>query len=216
MSKSVIHKLWSWEEVQELKAVYPHMRTPDIAIAFGRTRTMISNKALGLGLRKTAAFLSAQGARLTIVGMAHRFRKGQVSHNKGLRRPGWAPGRMAETQFKKGVRAGVALQNYKPIGSERVSAYGIIERKINDASRWKPVHHIVWEDANGPIAEGHIVIFKDGNLRNIDIANLEMISRAENMRRNTCHRYPKEIALAIQLRGALNRRINKFNQGSSK
>lgn len=37
---------------------------------------------------------------------------------------------------------------------------------------------------------------------------LELVTRAENMARNTLHRYPKEVAQLIQLRGALNRKIN--------
>jgi hypothetical protein len=44
----------------------------------------------------------------------------------------------------------------------------------------------------------------------ITLGRLELISRAENMRRNSYHtRYPKEVAQLIQLRGALNRQINK-------
>jgi hypothetical protein len=34
------------------------------------------------------------------------------------------------------------------------------------------------------------------------------MSRAESMRRNSYHNYPKELAQLIQLRGALNRKIN--------
>ncbi|CAB3960116.1 hypothetical protein LMG7053_06166 [Achromobacter ruhlandii] len=41
---------------------------------------------------------------------------------------------------------------------------------------------------------------------------VECISFAENMRRNTLHRYPKEIAHAIQMRGALNRRIRNVEK----
>ena len=54
-----------------------------------------------------------------------------------------------------------------------------------------------------------IVVFRDRNKRNIDQANLEAITRAENMRRNSYHRYGQEIARAVQLRGVLNRQINK-------
>ena len=38
---------------------------------------------------------------------------------------------------------------------------------------------------------------------------VECISRAENMKRNSYHRYGKEIASLVQLRGAINRQINK-------
>lgn len=39
--------------------------------------------------------------------------------------------------------------------------------------------------------------------------SVELITRQELMKRNTLHRYPKPIAQLIQLRGALNRQINK-------
>lgn len=45
-------------------------------------------------------------------------------------------------------------------------------------------------------------------LDEITLDRVECISLAENMRRNSYHNYPKEIALAIQLRGVLNRKIN--------
>ena len=70
------------------------------------------------------------------------------------------------------------------------------------------VHKLVWEAAHGPVPQGHIVVFRDSNRRNFDLANLECISQAENMRRSSLHRYPPEIVQAMQLRGALNRNIN--------
>ena len=42
---------------------------------------------------------------------------------------------------------------------------------------------MVWQDINGEIPEGMIVVFKDDKL-NCDISNLEMITREENLIRN--------------------------------
>jgi len=62
-----------------------------------------------MGLTKSAAYLASPAAcRLRKgdnVGAARRFRPGHVPANKGLRRPGWSTGRMAETQFKKSGNA---------------------------------------------------------------------------------------------------------------
>ncbi len=70
--------------------------------------------------------------------------------------------------------------------------------------------------ANGTIPEKHVVTFKPGTRTNVEdeitLDRLECISQRENMMRNTLHRYPKEIAHAIQMRGALNRRINREQQ----
>jgi len=147
--------------------------------------------------------------------MSTRFPRGLTPWNKG--RKGWtAGGRSAETRFAKGGRHGAALHNYVPIGSERVCADGYLERKTSDEAgrRWVGVHRIVWEHAHGPIPAGTIVVFKRGMrttiAAEITTHRLELITRAENMRRNSYHNnYPKELALAIQLRGVLNRKINK-------
>jgi hypothetical protein len=120
---------------------------------------------------------------------------------------------MRETQFKKGVRQGVAVRLYKPIGTERISKDGYLERKINDElppqRRWRAVHLVVWEAAHGPLPKGHVIVFKNGNKRDIRLENLECISRAALMVRNSVHNLPKPLAQAVQLLGALRRKINR-------
>lgn len=49
----------------------------------------------------------------------------------------------------------------------------------------------------------HTVVYGE-----ITVDRLECITKGENMRRNTLHRYPKEIADVIRARAVLNRRIN--------
>jgi hypothetical protein len=131
---------------------------------------------------------------------------------------------MRETQFKKGQMHGQAQRNWKPIGSERISKDGYLERKVSDEDyshlpadeanrkrqrRWVAVHRLVWEEANGPIPAGHKLAFRNGNKRDIQLDNLECVSDAEWMRRNTVHNLPKPVARAVQLLGALNRQIRK-------
>jgi hypothetical protein len=53
------------------------------------------------------------------------------------------------------------------------------------------------------------VAFMDRNTMNCNVANLEILTSAELLKRNSLHNYPIPIARAIQLRGALNRQINK-------
>ncbi len=72
------------------------------------------------------------------------------------------------------------------------------------------MHIINWEAVNGPLPKGHALVFKDGNKQNTAVENLELLSRAELMRRNSYHtNYPKEVAQLVQLRGAITRQINK-------
>ncbi|WP_305970247.1 MULTISPECIES: HNH endonuclease signature motif containing protein [unclassified Mameliella] len=114
-----------------------------------------------------------------LTGRTGRFQKGQAPHNKGkpFNPPGSEKGR-----FKKGERRGVAVDLYKPIGTERLSKDGYLERKIHDGmplqSRWRAVHLIRWEEAHGPVPEGHALKCLDGDRANTDPTNWKCIPRS--------------------------------------
>lgn len=201
---------------------YPHKDTKAIAADLKRTTLSVYQHAQAMGLRKSEAYNTRKRAlekeRLLKNGVAHRFPKGHVPHNMGMRRPGWAPGRMRETQFRKGQLNGKAAQHYMPIGSHRINADGYLDRKVRDdgppQKRWVSVHRLIWIQANGPIPPGHAVGFKPGRrttvLEQITLDSLELLSRKELMRRNSYHyNYPKEIGRLIQLQGALKRQIRR-------
>lgn len=210
-------RLWSAKDDAILRKRYPHETTQSLATKLRRSLSATYARAGKLGLEKSAAYLASPAAcrlrRGDNVGKKHRFAKGHVPANKGLRRPGYSPGRMRETQFKKGERQGVAEKLWKPIGTERTSRDGYLERKINNGlpmqRRWRAVHLLVWEEANGPIPPSHVIAFKNGDQKDIRLDNLECVSRREWMARNTVHALPKPLAQAIQLLGALKRQINR-------
>lgn len=207
---------WTPDEIAVLTARYPHERTADIAAALGLSRARIYYKADALGLRKTAAFLAskASGRADGKRGASSRFKPGHRTWNAG--KSFHAGGRSIATQFKPGQLSGVARRLLKHIGAERISKDGYLERKINDDlpcyKRWRAVHRIVWEQANGPIPRGYAVVFRPGchstNPADITADKLELLTRAELMRRNTVHNYPKPIVRAIRTRAALVRMIN--------
>lgn len=200
-----------------VRRLYPHKPTAAIARQLGRTLSMVYQRARILGLRKTAEYLASPEAcrlrRGDHVGARTCFKKGHVPANKGLRRPGWGPGRMKETQFKRGERRGRANRVYKPIGTERFSKEGYLERKVNDdlplQARWRAVHRIEWEKANGPVPKGFTVCFVNGDKTDRRLENYALISRVELMRRNTIHNLPPEIKGAITVLGQLKRRIRE-------
>lgn len=212
-------RLWNPEDDELLAARYPNEPTSRLARELRRTLTATYGRARKLGLAKSEAYqASPEACRLrrgANPGVPFRFKKGHVPANKGLRRPGWSVGRgrMQETQFRKGERNGVAVRLYKPIGTERISKDGYLERKINDdlplQARWRAVHLIVWEAVNGRVPKGHAVAFRNGDKRDIRLDNLVLITRRELMARNTIHNLPKPLAKTIQLLGALNRQIRR-------
>lgn len=218
MSRGVgIRRLWSAEDDAQLRRRYPDEQTAVIARDLGRSLSSTYARAQKFGLEKSPAYLESPAAcrlrRGDHVGRATQFQKGQVPPNKGLRRPGWGPGRMKTTQFRKGVRQGVAVRLYKPIGTERVSKDGYLERKIHDGlplqSRWRAVHLLVWEAAHGPVPKGFAVCFINGDKRDIRLENLTLISRRDLMRRNTVHNLPAPLPQTIRLLGAVTRAIRR-------
>ena len=110
-------------------------------------------------------------------GLTGRFEKGHVSRNKGKHIK--TTGRMAETQFKKGH----SPKNHKPVGTESIrSSKGrkYIYVKVAEPKTWREKHILEWEKHNGPVPEGKIIIFADGDTMNTDVSNLVCISKRQN------------------------------------
>lgn len=216
-------KPWSAAQLKQLRVLYPPQPTVEVAAALSRTVASIYGMAGILGLVKSAQYLASPAAfrfrRGYHAGWEHRYPKGHVPANKGLRRPGYAPGRMAETQFKKGGFPVNRDPEYYVIGALRVNSYGYIDMRISfepGARGWRGLHLILWEDAHGPIPKGHCLRFEDGDSLNVELDNLVLISRADNMRRNSIHNLPAPLRDTIQLLGQLRRRINeKQHRGST-
>ena len=221
---------WTPEDLDLLRTLYPVRSTREVAALLGRPVYSIYNAVYKLGLKKTAEFLdSAESGRLhkgqTRPGsIATQFQKGQIPANKGLRRPGYAPGRMKETQFRKGERTGTAARNWKPIGTVLPDSEGYLRIKVRDAIYgkeptgfgnvrvWPLLGRHVWEQHHGPIPPSHAIAFKDRDRSNCAIENLECISRAELAYRNRMWgRYPQELAQVIQLNGALKRMVREHS-----
>lgn len=147
-------------------------------------------------------------------GVDTRYRKGNVPWTMGRKLDEICKGdqeklsRIRETQFKTGGRPHNAL----PVGSEIVRDDGYLQRKVAEPDVWRFSHHIVWEENFGPIPEGMVVTFLDGDRSNLDPANLFLISKAENWSLNwKKHRSPdaqitKANIAICRLRRAVERR----------
>jgi hypothetical protein len=211
-------RAWDAWEVALLRQSYATYRTGVIAQVLGRRESNVYQKATKLGLKKDRECVR-QWSREAMADPNHgghrsRFVQGQEPANKGKKHPpGWSPGRMSQTQFKRGNKPVTWL----PVGTYRVND-GMLERKVNDLPgppnvRWHAVSRIVWEEAHGPVPKGHVVVFKPGRqtteLEDITLDAVELITRRELMRRNSVHTvYPPELARTVQLRGVLTRAIN--------
>lgn len=212
-------KAWTDEQLAILRERYATTAASDLVAPCGHSRASIEGMAGKLGLSKDPAYmrklLDGLGQKLKQSGKSHRYPKGHVPANKGLRRPGWHAGRMRETQFKKGQMP----RNYLPVGSvtwstgrieNGVTVNNYLKIKVAEPNTWRWLHRKTWEDAYGPIPRGYGVGFIDGNRANVVLSNLVLLSASDRARvNNMWNRYPIELAEVIQLKGVVKAQITR-------
>lgn len=184
-------KQWSKEEYWKYQTKYPQ-----------GMYEFIRDNSWGVSSKEMAEMCNAKfGTNWTQTGMKQfRQRHGIKSGETGWFQKGHSPGnkgkkleeyvgaeraaeikkRIAPTQFKKGE----SPYNEYPVGTIIVNGQGFKLRKRQMKGtlweRWEFLHRAVWMEHNGPIPEGMMVIFRDGNRLNCDISNLTLISKTEN------------------------------------
>lgn len=195
-------------------------------IAYGRSYKDIAsmiNRRFGDGtitVKQTRGYLKNHKIK---TGRTGCFTKGHVPWTKGktieeiLKDPEKIR-RFYENQYKKGN----VPHNALPLGTIIKNSDGyLIRKKQMEGSqweRWEMLHRAVWEEHNGPIPEGMMVAFKDGNTENCDIGNLILIDMAENVAMN-CRGYRSEdpdltVAALTMLR--INKRVAELKDKKQK
>ncbi len=156
---------WTPELTQYLIDNYATKTRQQIADDLGIGKYSVNNKAHKLKLSKGAN----NGC----------FKKGRAPWNKGLKKL-----KMSEpTQFKKGNQP----YNTKHDGCESIRrdksgakyVYIRLSKRV-----WVPKHRHIWTQAHGQIPQGHAVVFRNGDTLDIRLDNLELVTRAELLRRN--------------------------------
>lgn len=180
-------KKWTPQEVEKLRQLYPNNYTKDLEPVFGRSYKSLASAARDLKLHKSEAFrkkqLANQVERLQKDGEPFRFKKGLIPFNKGKKQTEFLSAKGIEASSKTRFKKGIEPHNTKYDGYERLSKDGYIEVRVSKG-KFKLKHRLIWEQLHGPIPQGCIVRFKDGNKRNFDPDNLEMITRVEHALRN--------------------------------
>lgn len=208
----MVRKPFTPEEVEQIRLLYPNHSTREIAQLMGRSERSVYGKAFLMGLRKTDEHIKRVNlgnvANLRIHGKAHQFIKGHIPANKGRKMSPERYERCCNTMFRKG---------HKPHNTRRDGAESI--RVVNNGHRyiyvriaegkWIPKHIQVWTQSNGPVPKGCNIVFRDGDTQNCTLENLECVSDAELMRRNTLHNLPEEVQELIHLKSRLTRAINE-------
>jgi len=166
-------RLFTSEQIDFLKNNYPGRTVVELRILFNAefntkmTRQQIKSAVQNRGI---------------VCGRTGQYEKGHKPWNHGTKGQGLTGANRGS--FKKGN----VPPNRKPLGSERIcSKDGYVYVKVAERdpytdfpTRYKLKHVHTWEQKNGPVPDGYVVIFKDGNKLNCDDPdNLVLVSRAE-------------------------------------
>lgn len=190
--------VWSEERIKKLIKLYPEHTNRELAEILGVSESSVMLRAFHLRLFKSADFHRRKRE-------ATQFKKGLIPANKGKK---WNEFMSHEGQLnsrKTTFKKGNIPPNHKPVGYERFTKDGYIEVKVRETNVFKLKHRYIWEQQNGTIPRGCNIQFKDGNRLNCSIENLYMISRTDQVAKNSIIRYPVNIRTAI-------RRVSKIKK----
>ena len=155
---------------------------------------LIDNNYMRTGMELSDLFYDKFGIRLTKQnikcfrtnhklnsGLTGRFEKGHKTHNKGKKWDEYMSSQGQINSLKTTFKKGQMPHNYRPVGSERIAKDGYVEIKIADPNKWQLKHRYIYEQHYGKIKEGYNLIFLDGNKQNLELSNLKLVSKAEDL-----------------------------------
>jgi len=147
-----------------------------------------------------------------------RRKKGDIAFNKGKKQIDYMTSEAIEKSKKTRFKKGHDPHNTKKEGNGAIVIRRMtpsITYKFYRVSKgvWELYHRIVWEKHNGKIPDNFMVGFKDGNTENTDFENLELITRTENMYRNSKLNYPREVIPSLVLSKKLEQKLKTLQNG---
>ena len=134
-----------------------------------------------IGIRQMKAYKKNHGIN---TGLTGQFEPGHIPANKGKKMNPEQYRKCKATMFRKGN----VPANHMEVGEYTHTTDGYLVRKVKEdgiqRERFEYVHRKVWEEHNGPIPEGKMVSFLDGDKDNCKIENLVLLDNSENLEMN--------------------------------
>lgn len=138
-------------------------------------------------------------------GVDARFRKGQESWNKGKKQTDFmTPEGIEKSKAGWFKRGHVPHNGGSPVGTLRLrkgrkGSRPYYYEKVEQPSKWRPKHILVWEEENGAVPKGGLITFANGDSTDYRIENLVLTTRARNAVKNHMHlkSYDKQSAELI-------------------
>ena len=199
---------YTQQEIDYIKEHYPTTLNRDICIALGRTEGSIGSVSLRLGLKKDKVYL--QKLKTGEIGNSAKtmFTKGNASWNKGLK----GLTNKSSTKFKKGHIPHNAKESDGAI-SIRKDKNGTCYRFIRVAlGKWYHYGRWVWEEKNGKIPKGMCLWHIDRDSLNDNIENLEVITRRDNIKRNSIVNYTHEQRSILKIISKINKKVSSHEK----
>lgn len=141
------------------------------------------------------------------------FQKGDIPFTKGLKQLDYMSAEAIERTKKTRFKKGNIPHNTKENGAivERTEGGGRVYKWIRISQGvWKHYHRFLWEKEFGSVPDGKVIAFIDGDTTNTVLSNLKLISKAENMIRNSIHEFPEEIIPSLVLVNELENKLKSI------
>lgn len=195
------------KELNYIKENYLKIPLKIIASDLGRSYTFVKGRMDDMGLIRPPELIQN-------IKEATYIKKGNIPKNKGLRQIDYMSRasitRTKKTRFKKGHLPHNTIPGIGMIRIRTDKRTGIKYKYIKlGLAKWRELHRHNYEKKHGKIPKGMCVVFKNGDHTNCNVKNLELITRLENMKRNTIHRFPAVIKSTIRTLSKLNKIIHE-------
>jgi hypothetical protein len=204
------------EEDQFIRDNYLNLMLSEIGKHLDRTEGTVHQRLKVIGLQVPEEIKAARKQigfnNLKESGKAHRFQKGNAAYNKGKKMPAHVYEKAKATMFKPGQKPKNTVHFGNPYLHMRTRDDGYVEKLwfIQESTNKRSAYLGYLCRQNGIDLTGKKPILKEGfdHSRAPTFEDIEIVTNAENMRRNSIHRYPEEIVKLCHIKGILKRQIN--------